>query len=219
MPEDNRTDICGTGIEYLMLSLISHKINALIIGGGRAGYIKAKTFSENGCRVCVLSKHFIDEFSTLENADDIRFIESEYNIKYLSDNHIVIIATDDDNINENIKNDCEALKKIYLMCSNFKDGMFVVPTQGTTENIQYAIHTKHGSPKTSVFLAEMFGESLKEYDAFAGYVCSLRDNLKHNDSKNEIMEFVNTKEFFEAFKMGNHEKVLKLNFGGSIIGT
>ena len=64
MQKDNREDILSE-INYTSISLISSKISVGIVGGGKAGFIKAKSFCEKGCSVTVISEAFIQEFNDI----------------------------------------------------------------------------------------------------------------------------------------------------------
>lgn len=193
----------------MTISLLPEKMRVLIIGGGRAGFIKAKSFSKKGCSVYVLSKQFIEEFKELNDMGKVVLITGNYDKIHIADKHIVIIATDDENLNEIIKNDCESSSKIYLSCEDFNGGMFITPVQRETDELNFSIHTKSGSPRTSVFIADMIEEHLKEYDEFAKYVCNLRESLKGSDKKDEIMRIVNTREFYERYRAGSHEELIE----------
>ena len=209
MPRDNREDIL---LDYAFISLIAQKINVIIIGGGRGGYIKAKSFLQKGYNVSVVSKEFDAKFDTLN--DDICLIQDTYKTEYIIDKHLVIIATDDKIINKEIKIDCENHYKIYLDSSNFKDGQFITPIEIKSDNIKVGLHTSVGSPKTSVFLGEKLKEIIDEYDDFVKYIGTLRSNiLKTNKDRRlnlEIMNFVNSDDFYFFYKENKHELILNL---------
>ncbi|AFS79463.1 precorrin-2 dehydrogenase SirC [Gottschalkia acidurici 9a] len=197
MSKNNKEDIL---LDYALISLISSKIKVIIIGGGKGGYIKAKSFLQRGCSVYVLSKEFDEKFKNLRYSKNIIFINESYKKDYIKDKHIVIISTNNPELNNIIKQDCEENYKLYLMSSDFKEGLFVTPTQRDTRSISIAINTKVGSPKTSVFLAEKMIKDLSEYDDFVMYVGEVRKMVKEkaNDKKLtlEIMEFLNTDDFY-----------------------
>lgn len=207
MSKDNKEDI---SLDYAFISLISPKIRVIIIGGGNGGYIKAKSFLQKGCTVYVLSKEFDEKF---KNIDDIIFIKKEYHFDYLKDKHIVIISTDDQELNDKIKNDCESLSKIYLMSSSFQDGLFITPSGTQTKNISFSLHTKVGSPKTSVFLSKKIQQDLEQYDEFVEYVGKVRRKIKNRKLKLEIMEFLNSDDFYFFYKLNKHDLIVKLFWG------
>lgn len=197
---------------YTGISLLSEKLKVIIVGGGRAAFIKAKIFCNNGCKICVLSKSFIEEFKLLKG--DINFIKGEYDKRHILDKHLVVIAIDDDKVCKNIIRDCDECLKLYLTCKNFKEGMFVMPVQVETENINAFINIKGASPKTSLFIADKIESLIKGYNDFAGYVVSIREKYKDEPYKDLLMEFINSDYFFECYKKNTHENVLKEFIGG-----
>ena len=51
-----------SALNYTMISLLSNKVNILIVGGGEAAFIKCRTFSKEGCNITVVSKEFCSDF-------------------------------------------------------------------------------------------------------------------------------------------------------------
>lgn len=209
MPEDNREDI---SLDYAFISLIASEIEVIIIGGGQSGYIKAKSFLKKGCNVSVISKEFNDKFKYFDK--NLKLIKGEYTVEHIVDKHLVVIATDDNMVNRNIARDCKKHRKIFLDTSDFKKGQFVTPIEVKTENMNIAIHTKAGSPKTSMFLAEKIRHTIDEYDDFIKYIGDLRKNIlnsfKDKNINLEIMNFVNSDDFYEFYKADKHKLILKL---------
>lgn len=209
MPRNNRENIL---LDYAFISLIAQKINVIIIGGGRGGYIKAKSFLQKGYNVSVVSKGFDSKFDTLN--DNICLIQDVYKMEYILDKHLVIIATGDEIVDKAIKLDCENNYKIYLDSSSFKDGQFITPIEIKSDNIKLGLHTSVGSPKTSVFLGEKFKKTIDQYDDFVKYVGTLRNNIlninKDRTFNLEIMNFVNSDDFYFFYKKNKHELILKL---------
>lgn len=210
MSRDNREDIL---LDYAFISLIASQINIVIIGGGRAGYIKARSFINKGFDVSVVSKEFDENFKEF-NEGEIELIKDIYQEKYILDKHLVIIATDDEVINENIKRDCDKHYKIYLNAENFRAGKFITPVEQSTKNIKLGIHTNIGSPKTSLYLGEKIKETISEYDGFVEFIGKLREEtLNKNKDRRlnlEIMNFVNSDDFYFFYKEGKHKLILKL---------
>jgi len=213
MSQDSKKDFSGRDIEHMLISLISNKIKVLIIGGGRAGFIKAKSFARRGCSVTVVSIDFIEDFNSILN-ENIHLIRSEYISDFTVDTHLVVIAVSDEYLINNIKQDCEAQYKLYLCCNQSKNGLFIVPAAGETEQGVFAFHTKNGSPATATFIRDKIHNQVKEYDAFVQYSCKLRSSLKGNMKLPEIMRFVNTEDFMMFFQNDKHQMILKLFYGG-----
>lgn len=212
MPRDNREDIL---LDYAFISLISSKIKVVIIGGGRAGYIKAKSFLKRGYRVYVVSNDFYEEISALDG--QVHLIKDSYDKKYILDKHLVVIATDDKNLNRDIRDDCEKYVKIYLYAEDFRRGEFINPIEIDMNNIRLGLHTTVGSPKTSLFLSEKVKECIDEYDDFVEYIGKLRthiiDNTRDRNLNLEVMNFVNTDDFYFFYRKNKHHLIVKLFWG------
>jgi precorrin-2 dehydrogenase/sirohydrochlorin ferrochelatase len=205
MPADNIKDI--RGINYLGITLIPENIAVAVIGGGKAALIKAKSFAESGADVEVISKDFLEEFAEIK-PDNIKLIKGEYKTRFILDKHIVVIAVNGD-IEKKIIDDCENFKKIYIVCSNFNKGNAIRPFQGSTENVFFTVNTK-GNPRGAVFIAKKIKELLQEYDDFLSYVYGVRESIKAKKDKDKIMQYLNSEEFYDLYKSGFSEKVLKL---------
>ncbi|PIE34741.1 hypothetical protein CSA56_06900 [candidate division KSB3 bacterium] len=194
-----------TSMSYIPLSLLAEKINVLIIGGGKAAFIKTTTFIKRGCRVTIVTKDVCDELTSLDS-DCMTLIHAAYDSSCLSGFHLVVIATDDDILNQQIREDCEQTDTLYLTCSDYRQGHFVVPVMQETEQAVLALHTKSGSPRTTLFLAEKLRNTLRKYDRFIEFACDIRQQLKDRDDKDEIMNTVNSDEFFDMFMQGKHHR-------------
>lgn len=208
MYENNTEDILCSGIEYTFLSLISSKVKILIVGGGRAALIKAKTFIKKGCNVSVVAKEFADEFSELNN--NITLIKEEYNSNYIYKYHLVVIATNCVSLNDKIRKDCDEIYRLYIDCSSPKDGLCITPCQRSTKNISFGIHTKAGSPKTSVYVANNIKKYLGKYDNFIEFTVFIRNRVKNKNNKQEIMDFICSNDFYFFYEKGKEKEILNM---------
>jgi precorrin-2 dehydrogenase/sirohydrochlorin ferrochelatase len=199
-------------LNYTMISLISNKINVLIVGGGEAAFIKCRTFYKNGCNITVVSKEFSHLFDSIK-ASNIKLIESEYDKSYIEHNHIVIIATDNEETNNAIKADCDKKNKLYIHCADFKEGLIVTPVQNNTPRMKFALHTKNGSPKTALFMATVIEDKLIEYNDFIDYTSSIRNIIKKMERKKEIMNFICSRDFYFFYTKGAQNNILEMFYG------
>jgi precorrin-2 dehydrogenase / sirohydrochlorin ferrochelatase len=195
-------------MSYMFLSLLTEKVKVLVVGGGKAALIKVKSFLARGCRVTGVAPVFREEFTTLDS-EDLHLQKGSYECSQLSGQHLVVIATNDEAVNRKVQNDCEQAAKLYLTCSDYRNGQFVTPIMRESDEALLALHTKVGSPRTSVFLAEKLQEQLRSYDCFIRFACELRQKLKGRDDKNQIMKRVNSDEFFKVFMEGKYHELVK----------
>jgi precorrin-2 dehydrogenase / sirohydrochlorin ferrochelatase len=203
-------NISHEGTEYAVISLLSKKIRVLVIGGGNAGLIKTKGFAAKGCEVTVLSKDFLEQFYSLENTHNVRLISEEYSPNHLENYHVIVIAFNHKKLVENIKNYCESKGKLYLTCSDFKEGNFIVPVQGSSKSIYYSINTKEGSPRTSLYLGQKVKNCLIEYDELVEYAAVMRKKLKGTESLKDVMSFISSDDFNFIVKKGYGDRIISM---------
>lgn len=220
MYKDNREDISNEEIRYSYISLISNKLKVGIVGGGKAGTIKARHFIKDEVCVEVLSKTFTEDLVQLSknSKEKLKLINEEFNCDFLRDKHLIVIALKDKALIGKIKNYCEENFKIYIDSSDFRAGMGVVPIERETINISFALNTKLGNPKGAVLAADKVKSFLEEYDDFLGFMGKIRDRVKkYPEYKDEILNFIGNEEFKILFDQGKGEKALRNNFQKEII--
>ncbi len=220
MDRDNRENIYDEGIEYSYISLISKKLRVGIVGGGKAGTIKARHFVKNKCCVEVISKTFDGELIELskEFSEILTLKNEDLSYEFLSDKHLIIIALDDENLKNIVKKYCEENYKIYIDSSDFISGMGVVPIQRSTENVVFALNTNYGNPKGAVLLSNKVEKTIKEYDEFIRYIGLIRNKAKSfPEFKMQITSFIGNDEFKKSFDNGEAEKALRSRFSKEIV--
>ena len=211
MSQHTEKDILSKEIDYMNITLMSKNIKVLVIGAGRAGFIKSKSFSQKGCEVTVVALEFCKEFQELIN---IKKVITNYKIDFIKDKHLIVIAVDDEKLIGEIVSNCEEENKLFLNCTDFKEGNFIVPSQSKTKNINYSINTLGGNPKTSTFLVKTMGEKLREYDNLVSFSDELRKKIKISPYKSEILDFVASEDFNFFIKKAFHIEVLNLFYRG-----
>lgn len=215
MCKDIREDILKEDIDYTYLSLISKKTNVGVIGGGKVGYIKAKNFLSKNCNVEVLSLEFIREFEELDN---IKTIKNSYYKDFIYNKHIVVIATNNNELNERIKEDCDKAYKIYIYVEDYLESMAIAPVQRSLNNISFAVNTKYGNPKGALMIAEKTIEVLKEYDEFIGFSSVVRKSAKAiTENKSDIINFVCSEDFKYIYEKKKDKVVLEMFFGKEVL--
>ena len=217
MHKDIGEDIYRGNLGYTMISLFSSRINVLIIGAGKAALIKAKTFLSNGCNVSVVAKEINEAFYKLDS-EKITITKCEYNEKFLKNNHIVVIAIDDDIIIDNIKKSCKSLDKIYINCKNPKDGIAVLPMNIRSDEIFLGINTLRGNPKASKMLGTYILDELKEFDDFIKVTSIIRNNVKSiKNKKDELLDFIISDDFRYIINKKKEKLVLKLFYDKELV--
>jgi len=214
MSELYKRNIHGGRIDYATLSLLSNKISVLIIGGGRAGYIKTKSLLKKGMSVTLVSENLNTDFDTLPHKDRFRYIKGVYKEGLVDKFHLVVIATGNKDDHESIGRECNSKSKLYIDCKDFKDGNVSIPVNGDTQSVHFSIQTREGSPKTSKFISKIVSDHMEKYDEYIDFSVNLRNMLKNDPQKNEIIDFVSTRDFMEMYKAHKAITILKTFYGG-----
>ncbi len=215
MFKDIRENILKENIDYTYLSLISKKTNVGVIGGGKVGYIKAKNFLSKNCNVEVLSLDFTKDFEELKN---IKLIKNSYYKDFIKNKHIIVIATNNSILNQEIKKDCEEAYKIYIYVEDYIESMAIAPVQRNLNNISFAVNTNYGNPKGALMIAKRVEEILQEYNDFIGYSSLIRNSAKKiNESKNDIINFVCSEDFKYIYEKKKDKIVLEMFFGKEVL--
>ncbi|MCR3758947.1 NAD(P)-dependent oxidoreductase [Clostridium felsineum] len=209
MLKDNKKDISERELENSFISLISHKIKLLVVGGGNAAYIKVKNFIKRGCSITVVSKAFIKELKNLEDLSNIKLIQGEYKKEYIKEHHLVVIATNDLKLNEIIRQDCDDINKLYMDCSEPEQGLYIVPYQKASRVFSLSIKTNEKSPKTSKYILDKAMMYLKKYEDFSEYTAKIRNKIKVS-SKREVMSFICSDDFYFFYNKGKADIVLQI---------
>lgn len=192
----------------VLVSLLSLKIKVILVGGGTAAYIKCQTFIIKGCQVYILSENFIDEFDTVKDYKNVTFIKKKYDMRYIMDKHIVVIATNNKDINYTIKQHCIKLCKIYVYAEDWREGNCIIPCHRTTKNISLGVNVRGVSPKTSIFIANKLINHAKEYDDFVEFSAEVRNNILEMEHRKIIMNFMCTDDFYFFYKKGKADIIL-----------
>lgn len=214
MPTDNSKNILSPDVNFMNIALLPSKTRVLIIGAGRAGFIKARSFVKSGCMVSIISRSFSEDFDILKDFKNIEFINQNYNLDFILDKHIIVIAVGNEDLLQTIITDCEVNNKLYLNCTDFKNGIFIVLHSGTTERINFSINSIGGNPKTSMFLVKVMEGKLKEYDELVKFNDTLREKVRNSPYKIEIMDFAASEDFNFFIKKGYATNILNLFYRG-----
>lgn len=213
MFEINKESI-SRDIDYFSIA-ISNNSRILVIGGGKAAYIKVKSLIRNSMNVTVLAKEFIEEISAIK---EVTLIKASYNSRLLEKYHLIIIAINDDLIRREIKKDCEKLFKLYIDGTEGEKGLAIMESQRSLDNISYSVSTKVKAPKLSKLYLDKIEELLKDYDDFTLEVGKIREGAKKlkDEEKKEVINFICTEDFKFFYDRKKSNLILKLFFENSI---
>ncbi|MDU1322298.1 NAD(P)-dependent oxidoreductase [Clostridium sporogenes] len=200
--------------KYNFIALKSRRIRILIVGGGRAAFIKGKAFLDRGCSLYILAPKFSEDVLNLKTYNNVEFIKNNYDEKYILDKHLVVIATEDEEVNNEIRNNCDALSKLYIDCSDKDKSLCFNSFQRESKTMFLALNNKIGCPKATSFIGEKIKKDLEKYDNYIEYVTKVRSIAKNNPMKAEIIDFICSNDFHFFFEKGYGNLILSMFFGG-----
>lgn len=177
------------------INLKLEDIEITIIGGGDVAYRKCKNFLEFGKKVKVVAKEFIDKFYDIEA--NIELIEDIYKEEYIQSSFIVVAATNDRKINEEIGIYCRNRGKLVNVVDNIELCNYTVPSCIRRGDLLLSISTGGKSPslssKIKKELEEKYDNSYEEYINLLGEcrvnIIKNYDDIK--DRKRVLNQLVN----------------------------
>ncbi|WP_027125781.1 precorrin-2 dehydrogenase/sirohydrochlorin ferrochelatase family protein [Gelidibacter mesophilus] len=152
-----------------------HQIQTLIIGGGNVALEKL-TFllkSSPNANVELVAPFFRDEVKNLAAQFDINLIYTAYDSAFLCDKDLVIAATDNVEVNQQIYKDAKRRNLLVNVADTPEFCDFYLGGIVTKGNVKIAISTNGKSPTTAKRLRQFFEEVIPED------VTILVENLNH----------------------------------------
>jgi siroheme synthase-like protein len=146
-----------------------------VVGGGTVAWRKVKVLTEHGAEVRVISPELCPELRQMAAKGNIEALTREYEDGDLAGAFVVIAATDDTNINEQISKEAERRDQLVNVVDDAARSNFIVPSYLRRGDITIAVSTAGRSPalarKIRTELEEHFGD---EYAALARLVKEVR---------------------------------------------
>lgn len=150
--------------ELYPIFLKTHQLKILIVGGGNVGLEKLTFLLKSSPRstVTLISIDFIPE--VLEKIEEFKlnFIQKAYETSDLDDAVIVIAATDDNEVNEQIYHDAKAANILANVADNPPFCDFYMGGIVTKGNLKLAISTNGKSPTMAKRLRQFFEQVLPD---------------------------------------------------------
>lgn len=194
---------------------IAKNTSVLIIGGGKAALIKARSLTTKGINVTVIGEKIEAELECLRG---VTIIKKKYYKEIITRYHIIIIAINNHELRREIIKHCNEAFKIYIDCTDYKNGLAIMQSQGELKNIMYSVNTKVAVPKLSKLLLQRIKDVLLEYDDFVLCVSKIRNEAKNldNESKKVIIDYICSEDFKFFFDKGKEKLIIKMFFDKEI---
>lgn len=183
-----------------------------IIGGGSVALRKFKTLINEGAKVKVVAKDFIDGFMD----QGAELIKDGYKKEYIEGAFLLFIASDDEELNAQIEMDAKALGVLYNRCDKSSSNDFISINMKKIGGIDVSISTSGRLPD----LNKTIMDDLKKYGSYDDEYLDLASRLRSyyihyqkqdmikkikNYTKEEILSYIKEFEDFEN-KSGNENE-------------
>jgi len=199
----------------MMLDLTGKEV--VIFGGGKVGERKAAFFSGSSC-VTIISREFTPELDQLSEKRNIKLIKVEdltdnEILRYMKNAFIVIPATSDAILNDNIASIAERSGKLINRVDDMGD--VIVPSVIKRGDIILGISTLGQSPALSKFIRQRLEEVITpEFSQMAQLQNEFREMLKSKvkdqKERSEILwNVINDGDVWSAFGE-SYEKAYKV---------
>lgn len=181
----------------------------MIIGGGAVAVRKAKSLLDAGARLVVVAEAIDDVLVGFSQASDAELIRSKYSKDYLASAELVIAATNDPHLNEQIYKDCQELEILCNVVDQPRLCDFFVPAVVKRGDLQIAIGTEGDCPayaghlrkKLEQIFTEQHGRFLAELECLRSRI--IREVSDGDTRKVLLGELVDDKSFDYFVKHGS----------------
>lgn len=185
----------------------------LVVGGGQVALRKVKALLKHNAQVEVVSPTLCPELSELAKKGTVKAILRDYQSGDLENAFIVVIATSESKINEEVAKEAKERKIPVNVADNPKLSDFIAPSYFQRGDLTIAISTGGKSPalarKIRTELEKLFGD---EYASLTLLIEEVRKELKQKGivAKSDVwQQALNLDLLLELVKSGQKEKAKK----------
>ncbi len=165
-------------MRYYPINLDIKNRNCLVVGGGAVGTRKVNTLLECGARVIVVSPNPTRQLTKLATAGAITLTQRAYRSTDLNGTFLVIGATDDENLNQQISNDAAQTNTLCNIADRPEACNFILPSIVRRGDLVITISTSGKSPALAKRLRQKLETQFgKEYTEFLLLMGAIRKKL------------------------------------------
>lgn len=173
----------GLGMSTLALNIRMHGKLAVIIGGGAVALRKLRTLLVSGASVRVVAVTICPEIAVLKDAGSLTVRSGSYVVADLDNAFLVIAATDDALVNEQVLVDARERALLVTVADNPGSGDCTFPAVLQRGNLEIAVSTGGRCPTFAVDVRDCIAEHIgHEYGAVLDQLAGEREKLLTNGS-------------------------------------
>lgn len=143
--------------QFIPVSINIENRKILIVGGGNVALLKASGLSRFTSNITIVAPEILDKLREYP----FTFIEKLYNSTDINHYFMVYACTNDKEINNQIKIDCNISGKLVAICDNPSESDIVMPAVCIQKGITVAVGTNGTSPKKGIHIRNQIQELLQ----------------------------------------------------------
>jgi precorrin-2 dehydrogenase/sirohydrochlorin ferrochelatase len=183
---------------------------AVVFGGGKTANRRVMKLLKAGAKVTVVSRDFTPGIERRKD-ENLKLVKREIKggRKFIEKSDIVLIATDDSALNDQLEKEARTLKKMVNRADKTSD--FIIPATLETGDVTVSISTGGKSPAVAKNIKKRIKKVLSKDDLYLIKIEEFaREKLKKtvkNQSKREkfLRELINRSDIIEKIRRGDLE--------------
>ncbi|MEW6097504.1 MAG: bifunctional precorrin-2 dehydrogenase/sirohydrochlorin ferrochelatase [bacterium] len=199
--------------DYYPICLDLKDKKCVVVGGGEIALRKVKSLVEAQAKVVVISPEIISSFKELLKKNKITYLKQEYKSKHIkNDTFLVIVATDDKQLNAKIANDAGKLNLLINVVDAPSLGNFILPATFHRGKLIISVSTSGQSPalakKIKEDLLNIYGV---EYEILVDLLGNLRTKVhakyKNKEDRKVFWEKLVNSDLIEYIRNNKEEEI------------
>lgn len=179
---------------------LRHRL-VLLVGGGDVAERKARLLLKAGAELRVCATHFSSQFYLWQQADRLSLIEQTFSPEMLQGCWLVVAATDDNAVNQQVSAECESRQIFCNLVDAPERASAIVPSIVDRSPLMVAISSGGAAPVMARLLREKIEALLPQHlGKMAAWAGSLRQRVK-----NQFSDMASRRRFWE--KVFHHDRL------------
>lgn len=151
----------------------------LLVGGGEIAERKARLLMDAGAQITVIAPEFTEQFSQWQAANKLSCICTAYHPDYLANKWLVIAATDDETVNQQVYQTATQQRIFCNVVDSPEQASFIMPSVIDRSPLMIAISSGGKAPVLARILREKIEQQLPiSLGRLANIAGKLRDKVK-----------------------------------------
>jgi len=166
-------------MKYFPIFLDAKHINAMIIGGGDVAARKIELLLKTTTNITVMSEHLSISVERLVNSHQLTWLAHNYSNGHLNHANLVIAATDDTYVNQQVAKEAQALNLLTNVVDQPDLCTYITPSIIDRDPILIAMSSSGSAPILLRMLREQIEKTLPDgYGKLADFSLKFRDHVK-----------------------------------------